>query len=174
MSSEALGSASGPHLPPRFQPFGWLAPHCSAAPLAGRQSRLWKCVRERSRTSSFGAGFPSRAAFPAQVVSANGPPPEPLPSRLQPTCSPAARLPRHLPARAKLEMLGSRERPAIAPRLSRLRLPACRHPSRGNAPPPFSDPFASQLAATVGALVKSIRSKLNLANIRKLSVWSLT
>ena len=38
----------------------------------------------------------------------------------------------------------------------------------------FSGPFASQFAATVGALVKSIRLKLNLANIRELSAWSLT
>ena len=38
----------------------------------------------------------------------------------------------------------------------------------------FSDPYASQFAATVGALGKFIRSKLNLANIRELSAWSLT
>ena len=37
----------------------------------------------------------------------------------------------------------------------------------------FSNPFASQLFATVGKYFKSIRSKLNLTNIRELLAWSL-
>ena len=90
---------------------------------------------------SCGAGFPSRAAFPAQVVSPRTAPltrPSRAGSGRPAPPGPAVRLPRHLQARAKLEMLSAPQAARARPRLSRLRLPACRHPSRGNAPPPAS------------------------------------